>query len=58
VRTRTTSSTGVVQTLPSPIEPVLAAATIALTTRAASASSTSTSTRVFGTNDTVYSAPR
>jgi hypothetical protein len=46
------------QTLPSPMEPVLAAATMASTTRAASASSTSTSSRTLGTNDTVYSAPR
>jgi hypothetical protein len=58
VRTRTTSSTGVDQTLPSPIEPVEAACTTTSTTRTASASSTSTSMRVFGTKATVYSAPR
>src|SRR5690606_20991405 len=58
VRPLTTSSTGVTQTLPSPIFPVRAAATMASTTLAASISSTSTSSLIFGRNSTVYSAPR
>src|SRR5450759_1645398 len=58
VRTRTTSSTGTVQILPSPIRPVCAALRMTDTTSGASTSSTTTSTRSFGTKSTVYSAPR
>ena len=58
VRTRMTSSTGEIHTLPSPIWPVRAASTIASATRSASPSSASTSIRTLGTNSTVYSAPR
>ena len=52
VRTRTTVSTGVTHTLPSPILPVRAAFTTASTTRSTAASSTITSTRTLGTNST------
>jgi len=58
VRTRTTVSTVVTHTLPSPILPVLAEPTIVSTTASATASSTRTSTRTFGTKSTSYSAPR
>src|SRR5690606_2770909 len=58
VRTRTTSSTGTTQTLPSPMRPVCAAWTIAPLTRVTSSSSTRTSRRIFGTRSTAYSAPR
>jgi hypothetical protein len=58
VRTRTTSSTEVTQTLPSPILPVRAAVTTASTIFSTSISSVTTSTLIFGRNSTVYSAPR
>jgi len=46
------------QTFPSPIFPVLAAATIASTTFATSESFINASILTFGTRSTVYSAPR
>ena len=58
VRTRTTVSTGLTQTLPSPILPVRAAWTMTSTTLSTAVSSTRTSTRTFGTKSTEYSAPR
>ena len=58
VRTRTTLSTGLVQTLPSPIRPVCAALTMMPATSSASASSTTISSRILGTSATSYSAPR
>ena len=58
VRTRMSVSTGEIHTLPSPIVPVRAASTIASATCRAWSSSVSTSSRTFGTNSTVYSAPR
>ena len=48
VRTRTTDSTGVIHTLPSPILPVRAASTMVSTTFSTAESSTTTSTRTFG----------
>src|SRR5664280_1065204 len=58
VRTRMTSSTGRIQTFPSPILPVPAVSTIAEATSSTRESSTRTSSRIFGTNSTSYSAPR
>ena len=58
VRTRTTDSTGITHTFPSPILPVAAVLTMASTTSSAWVSSTSTSTRILGTKSTSYSAPR
>ena len=49
VRTRTTSSIGLTQTFPSPMEPVRAAATIASSAPSTTSSFTTTSTLVFGT---------
>ena len=53
-----TCSTGTTQILPSPILPVRAAEAIASTTAWAWSSSHSTSTLIFGTKSTWYSAPR
>ena len=58
VRTRTTVSTGLTQTLPSPIRPVCAVLTTIPTMSSASASSTTISMRIFGTRAMSYSAPR
>src|SRR5690625_559037 len=58
VRTRMTSSTAVTHTFPSPIRPVCAAWTRAAETTVTSESETRTSTRIFGTRSTAYSAPR
>jgi hypothetical protein len=55
---RTAWSTPSTQTLPSPIEPVRAPATIALTASSAASSSISSSMRVLGSSSTRYSAPR
>src|SRR5674476_1321398 len=58
VRTRATSSTGTVHTLPSPILPECAAPTMASVMATASSSATSTSMRTLGIRSTWYSAPR
>ena len=58
VRMRSVCSTLSTQTLPSPIEPVRAPSTIALTTSSTASSSVRTSTLVLGSSSTWYSAPR
>jgi hypothetical protein len=58
VRTRTTVSTGLTQTLPSPMRPVCAAFAMIPTTSSASASSVTISIRILGTRAMSYSAPR
>src|SRR5690606_22069702 len=58
VRILTTSSTGVTQTLPSPILSVRADFSMASTTAGTSLSSAMTSTLTFGRNSTWYSVPR
>ena len=57
VRTPTTDSAGMTQTLPSPIFPVAAEDTMASTTVSAWSSSTSTSTRILGTKSTRIRPP-
>src|SRR5210317_796798 len=58
VRMRQTWSIVVTKILPSPTLPVLAASTIASTTRSTRSSETDTSLLAFGRKSTTYSAPR
>src|SRR4026208_2598305 len=58
VRMRTACSTGSTNTFPSPIFPVLAAATTTVTALSAMSSAITTSTFTLGRKSTVYSLPR
>src|SRR5918996_1334541 len=58
VRIRIASSIGSTNTLPSPMEPVLAAPTIVATTLSTTWSATTTSIFTLGRKSTVYSEPR
>src|SRR3990172_1623918 len=58
VRMRMASPMGSTNTLPSPMEPVLAAEQITATTFSTIASATTTSTLTFGRKSMVYSEPR
>src|ERR1043166_1314883 len=58
VRIRTACSTGSTNTFPSPILPVLAAATTTLTAFSTISSAITTSTFTLGRKSTVYSLPR
>src|SRR6267378_6844977 len=58
VRIRIASSRRDTNTLPSPIDPVLAAPAMSVTTLSTSPSGTTTSTFIFGRKSTVYSPPR